>query len=164
MNIATNFQEIERKFLIRSLPVDLEHATFTSYERFYLYADESVEMRIQKKDGQYELERKVASSHLWIRDSYKIEITEMEFLNLQKSVIGNQILYKKYRAMSSPNVSIKKYAGNVEGFMLAEIGFLTLEEAEQFQPFDWLDREISHESFSKDSGLMYLTASPLAKM
>ena len=161
MNLSTNFQAIERKFLVKFLPDDLVNMASSFCERYYLYTDDSVELRIQRKGDQYEMERKVAGTHSWVRDSFKAKMTEKEFLHLQKSVIGNPVLFEKYRVSSSPNVSIKKYSGHVDGFMLAEVDFPTLEEAQLFQPFDWLGREISDESFSRDSGLIHLSASPL---
>lgn len=161
MNLATNFEAIERKFLVKSLPVDLANTQSSLCERYYLYADEITELRIQKKGDRYEMERKVEGAHSWVRNSFKAQLIEGEFLNLQKSAVGNPIIFQKYRISSGPNVSIKKYSGHVDGFMLAEVDFPTLEEAQLFQPFDWLGREISDESFSRDSGLIHLSVSPL---
>lgn len=49
--------EIERKFLISKMP-DLSNFESVRYERYYIYRDGNIEMRVQKKGEQYEIERK----------------------------------------------------------------------------------------------------------
>ena len=49
--------EIERKFLIKRMP-DLSNFESVIYERFYIFRNDIVEMRVQKKGEKYEIERK----------------------------------------------------------------------------------------------------------
>jgi hypothetical protein len=55
--------EIERKWFIKKLP-DLQGLKSISYERYFLFIGDAVEVRIQKKGDKFEFERKSQISKL----------------------------------------------------------------------------------------------------
>lgn len=69
--------EIERKWFVKTLP-DLSGLTPVSYERYFLFIGDTVEVRIQKKGNKFEFERKSQISKL-TREEQKFEITEEEY-------------------------------------------------------------------------------------
>lgn len=69
--------EIERKFLVKALP-DLAGKEKIEYERYYLFNQDGIELRIQRKGPKFEIEHKVLVSELE-RTKEKVEISQGEF-------------------------------------------------------------------------------------
>lgn len=156
MKICTSFQEIERKFFVRELPT-LEMLPCIYYERRYLYLDGTTEVRIQHKGDFYELERKVADiASPLSRWSAKMKLSEGEYRTFAEYALGRSICFYKYY-LPEQSVSIKYYAEQLQGFMLAEIEFSSLATANAFTPLPWMSDEVSHLSIARDSGLIYTT-------
>ena len=145
--------EIERKFLIRSLP-DLSLLPKIEYERYFLFISESIEMRIQKKGNVYEFERKEVRDNL-SRIGNTIQISPDEFAALKKSTIG-EIIRESYTYANNPDISIKIYHGKFEGLQRVEVEFKTIEEAKDFQPMPWFGREITDTKLAQDKKLLQL--------
>jgi CYTH domain-containing protein len=146
--------EIERKFLIKQLP-DLSRLEKVSYERYFLYHDKGVELRVQHKGDKYELERKVSVSETE-RTREKIEISQDEF-NLFKSLATNAIIRDSYTISDNPDISIKIYHGTYEGLIRAEVECDSTDELTQFEPPAWFGQEITHTPLARDGELMKLS-------
>lgn len=158
MQTPPNDAEIERKFLPTEIPFDLNQLSSTECERYYLYADERTEMRIQKKGELYELEHKVQSQESPLRrENSKIILTQSEWDILKAKAEGGAITYSKFQ-LPIEGASIKRYSGKLEGLMLLEVEFKTLEEAHAFQPEAWMGRELSGQKLSRDSGLILFSS------
>lgn len=151
-------EEIERKFLPTEIPFDLHQLPSAECERYYLYADERTEMRIQKKGELYELEHKVQSKESPLRrENSKITLTQSEWDILKAKAEGHAITYSKFR-LPFEGGSIKRYSGKLEGLFILEVEFKTLEEAHAFQPEAWMGRELSEQKLSRDSGLILFSS------
>lgn len=147
--------EIERKFLIKRMP-DLSNLKSVIYERYYIYRDAVVEMRVQKKGERYEIERKQKINELKSEKS-KMEISESEFEALKK--FGGEIITREgFFISSNPNVSIKIYHGKYEGLKKVEVEFDSELEANNFQIPDWYGQEITNSIVSRDSKLLDLNS------
>ncbi len=146
--------EIERKFLIKSLP-DLSQSRCISYERYFLSNDPGFEERIQKKGEDYEIERKFKISDL-SRKTEKQPISKEGFELLKKSV-SRSIIRDSYDISSSPRITIKIYHGDHEGLVRAEVEFTSEEEAKSFVPPDWMGEEITNTKLGRDSELVKLS-------
>ncbi len=146
--------EIERKFLIKALP-DLSQKEKVSYERYYLFDKDGVELRVQKKGDKFELERKVHISDTE-RTREKLEISEGEF-NLLKTLSSKVIIRDSYEISKSPDVTVKVYHGQYEGLVRAEVEFESTEELEKFQAPSWFGTEITSSPLARDSQLLRLS-------
>jgi len=146
--------EIERKFLIKNLP-DLSSIQAVKYERYYLFVGNSIELRIQRKNDEYELERKVATGDL-SRTSQFCQLSFEEF-ELLKKLSSRAIIRDAYQISELPDVSIKIYHGDYEGLVRAEFEFSSEAEANAFIPPDWCSIEITKSDLGRDSRLMNLT-------
>jgi CYTH domain-containing protein len=163
MNLATNYAEIERKFLLRgTMPLGVVTHT-TEVHRHYLYFDPQTELRIQKKgEDHYELERKILDVNApLLRWSMKAPLTVGEFERLRACAIGNPIHYKKHRTNIS-GTSIKEYFNQLAGLFIVEAEFPDLASAQNFHPAQpWMNVEITDLKYSRDSGLIHLTSAEL---
>jgi CYTH domain-containing protein len=147
-------QEIERKFLAKSLP-DLSGKECISYERYFLKIESDFEERIQKKGDKYEKERKFKTSNL-SRETEKQEISKEDFDVFKKSA-SKSIIRDSYKISDTPNITIKIYHGDYEGLIRVEVEFSSEEEAKNFQSYDWMGKEITDTKLGKDAKLIQLT-------
>ncbi len=146
--------EIERKFLIKKMP-DLSNFKSIKYERYYIFKTDKIELRVQSKEGKFELERKEIVSKLKSIKT-KLEISKEEFEKL-KSLSSQVILRESYILSVNPEISIKRYQGKHEGLKKIEVEFKSEEEANLFQPEFWYGKEITNSIVSRDSKLLDLT-------
>lgn len=152
--------EIERKFLIKTMP-DLSNFESVIYERYYIYRDEKIEMRVQKKGDKFEIERKEMVNELNAIKT-KMEISAPEFEKLKK-LSTEAILREGFFISSSPDVSIKIYHGKHEGLKKIEVEFGSEEEAKAFQIPSWYGKEITDSILSRDSKLLDLKEEEIKK-
>jgi adenylate cyclase len=146
-------QEIERKFLVKRLP-DLSKRECINYERYFLKIEADSEERIQKKGDKYEKERKFKISDL-SRKTEKQEISKEDFDVLKKTA-SKSIIRDSYKISDIPNITIKIYHRNYDGLVRAEVEFSSEMEAKNFQPYNWMGKEITNTQLGNDSRLIKL--------
>lgn len=151
--------EIERKFLVSTMP-DLSDITPVRYERYYLIVKNGIEERIQKIDDHYTYEKKTAIDE-YTRSTDKRDISKGEYENLKHSS-SKAIVRDSYKI--SPNLSIKIYQGDYKGLIRAEVEFLSVEDAKNFQPKSWMGDEITNTPLGKDSNLLQLDPESVTKL
>ncbi len=147
--------EIERKFLVREMPIDISKQAPKVYERFYLEVAPDFEDRIQMVDDRYYREKKRRVSDLE-RTKEKEEISKEEFERLKQDA-GNAILRESFFVSQEPEISIKVYKGRFEPLVRAEVEFETEVEAKKFIPLYWMGKEITDSPLGKDSKLILLS-------
>ena len=147
-------KEIERKFILKDISI-LKNLNYIEYKRYFLFLDESVEIRIQKKGDKYEFERKLINSQLEAQKQ-KFEITKSEFEELNKKSIFS-ITRKSYLYSKKPEISIKIYEKKFKGLNRIEVEFNSIEEAKKFKTPSWFGEEITHSKLGKDKQLVQLT-------
>ncbi len=146
-------KEIERKFLIKKLP-DLSLLKKYSYERYFIFNKNSIEIRIQKKWEIYEFERKVKENNLSSLKQ-KFEISKEEFDCLKK-ISDKSIFRDSYIYSENPSITIKIYHKKFKWLKRVEVEFLDEESAKNFKPYTWFWKEITNLSIWKDSKLISL--------
>lgn len=144
--------EIERKFLVKYLPV-IEVAA-TNFERYYIFTDERIELRLQKVGDNYEIEHLERKSEHG-RSSSKFPISQGEF-NILKTLGKNVIHRDSYFYQNNPNITIKIYHGDYEGLVRVEVEFGNEIEARDFKPLEWFGAEITDLKIGQDSTLIQL--------
>lgn len=147
-------KEIERKFLIKNMP-KLEDLEVVDYERYFIYNQAGVEIRIQKKWDIYQFERKETQNNLSAK-KLKYEITKTEFEQLKKQA-PYWIFRKSYRVSKEPKISIKIYSGRYEWLNRVEVEFTSQKNAQDFVLLDWFGEEITDSSLWRDSKLVELS-------
>ena len=144
----------ERKFFVKTIPELSPNLKVTRYDRHFLENKVNNQIRIQSKDGLFELEKVfVISQHQ--RKIEKKKITEKEFVELSKKSIGH-ISRDSYSISENPPITLKVYHGQFKGLRRVEVIFSSLEQSERFSPPDWFGREITGSPLSRDSELLNL--------
>lgn len=151
-------KEIERKWILPKLP-DMGNQTPVNYKRYFLFINESIEVRIQRKGDKFEFERKIESNNL-TRIREKFEITKAEFNYFKQYTIGS-IERESYLI---DGVSINVYKGKYSGLIRAELEFNTEKIAKQFKTPDWFHQEITDSPLGKDKKLVRLQTSEFNRL
>jgi len=146
--------EIERKFLVQKIP-DLREFKSLNYERYFLFKNEFVEIRIQKRGDIYEFERKENQNNLSAK-KIKFEISEDEFLKLKENSI-NSIRRKSYIISRNPNITIKVYDEKYCDLIRIEVEFDSELDAKKIVPLEWFGKEITNSNLGRDSKLIDLS-------
>jgi adenylate cyclase len=144
-------KEIERKWIVKSLPINIDQTPLL-YERHFLFNQDGIEIRIQKKGEVYEFERKVEVSDL-TREGQKFIISPAEFESLKKISTGSIIR----ESIVIDGISVKAYKGKFSGLIRAEVEFNNEHEAQEFIPPVWFGTEITNSVLGMDKRLMMLS-------
>lgn len=138
--------EIEKKFLVDTLPVDLAGYDVWEIEQHYLCAEPTI--RIRKKNEQFILTYKshipMPEDLLCVAEETELPLTEEAFVHLREKCDGQGIRKTRYRLPYHQwTIELDVFHGRHEGFVLAEVEFATVEESRTFIPPDWFGREVS---------------------
>lgn len=152
--------EVERKWLISSFP-ESESLTTENIEQVYLSLTDSIEIRIRKKTT-----NKVTKSILTIKSlgamirrefEYNIPIIDYEELKQFCSIraISKKRYYFKNSLFGSNinEVVIDRYLNHLSGLIIAEVEFLTIEDANKFNSPEWFDKEVTKDLRYKNVNL-----------
>ncbi len=152
MNI--NNKEIERKFLIKKLPDNLE--SFKKHHIIQAYVCTNPTIRIRKRDDEYIFTFKGAG--FIEKTEFEHPLTKEQFTGLMKKTEGRVIEKFRYIIPLENGLmgELDIYKGDLEGFMNVEVEFRSLEEAEGFKPPLWFGEDISFDRrFSNASLALY---------
>ncbi|MEY8391346.1 CYTH domain-containing protein [Lachnospiraceae bacterium 45-W7] len=147
--------EIERKFLIKSLPERLQDYSFHQIEQGYLCSDPVV--RIRRQDEDYFLTYK--SRGLMVREEYNLPLTKDAYEHLLPKVDGILISKKRYLIPLESGLTIELdiFAGELAPLILAEVEFDTEEAAHAFTPPDWFGKDVTYSTDYHNSVLSQKT-------
>ncbi|MCM1040538.1 MAG: CYTH domain-containing protein [Ruminococcus sp.] len=163
--------EIERKFTIKTLPVNLEQYPFHLIEQAYLNTDPVV--RIRKEDDSYYLTYK--GKGLLAREEYNLPLNEQSYYHLREKADGNIISKRRYLIpvenptfasdfqmtddQISLTIELDIFEAPFSGLIIAEVEFPNREMAEAFQPVDWFGADVTNDPAYHNSNLSRKTFS-----
>ena len=130
--------EIERKYLISSLPEHLEQYPHRQLEQGYLSTSPVV--RVRKDDDKYELTYK--SKGLMVREEHNLPLTKESYEHLRTKIDGRLITKKRYCIPY--------------GIYTIELEFPTEQEANAFTPPDWFIEDVTFSPLYHNSFLSQL--------
>lgn len=146
--------EIERKYLIGTLPADYRTWPFRQIEQAYLSTDPTI--RVRREDSQYYMTYK--SKGLLVREEYNLPLTREAYEHLLSKADGIVLTKKRYLKPlaeayapdpvpaglpSSLTIEMDVFGGAYEGLVLAEVEFPTEEAALSFVPPAWFGKDVT---------------------
>ena len=135
--------EIERKYLLKKLPDNLDTYRHRHLEQGYLCTAPVV--RIRKDDDRYELTYK--SGGMMVRQEYNLLLTKESYEHLKKKVDGRLITKKRYMIpYEKYMIELDVFENDLAPLVLAEVEFETEGEANSFTPPEWFGKDVT---FSK---------------
>lgn len=143
--------EIERKFLVKELPSDLDSYPHRMLEQGYLCTSPVV--RIRKDDTSYELTYK--SVGLMMREEYNLPLTEDAYRHLLPKTDGNLISKERYCIPldADHTIELDIFHGALAPLVLAEVEFSSEEDALAFLPPEWFAKEVTSDPAYQNSHL-----------
>ncbi|MDQ6625577.1 MAG: CYTH domain-containing protein [Verrucomicrobiota bacterium] len=139
-------REIERKFLVRKLPMNLAQFPHAQIEQGYLaIAPEGVQVRLRQSGETHSLTFKRGRGNA--REEREVELTAEQFAVLWPGTDGKRLAKTRYNVpLGDCVVEIDIYSGRHEGLVVAEVEFDDEQSALAFQPPDWLGDDVTHDS------------------
>ncbi len=143
--------EIERKFLIDTLPENISQYPFRQLEQGYLCTEPVV--RIRREDDDYYLTYK--SKGLMVREEYNLPLTKDAYQHLLPKIDGILITKKRYLIPLSEKLTIELdiFEDALAPLVLAEVEFTSEEEANAFTPPEWFGEEVTYSTKYHNSTL-----------
>jgi adenylate cyclase len=132
--------EIERKFLVKSLPKGLPQGT--AIIQGYLAHDEHLEVRIRQSGNRHTLT--VKEGRGLMRRETEIEISASQFNELWPSTAGRRV--EKTRSAVNCGkftVEVDRYLGSLAPLVTAEVEFSSAAESEEFVKPEFLGAEVT---------------------
>ena len=133
--------EIERKYLIDTLPEDYQDYPCRHIEQAYLNTDPVI--RIRKDNNKYELTYK--SAGLMSRQEYNLPLDDKSYEHLLTKIDGRLIKKKRYMIplSSALTAELDIFEGDLAPLMLVEVEFDTEDAANSFSPPDWFGEDVT---------------------
>lgn len=146
--------EIERKYLIHTLPDHLEQYPKRELEQGYLCTAPVV--RIRKDNERYELTYK--SKGLMVREEHNLPLTEEAYTHLKTKIDGRLISKTRYLIPlgEALTVELDVFHGDLAPLLLAEVEFPDEESANRFTPPDWFGEDVTFSNKYHNSNLSKL--------
>lgn len=149
--------EIERKYLVKTLPDHLEQYPCRQIEQGYLNTDPVV--RIRRSNDSYILTYK--GKGLMVREEYNLPLNEESFTHLKGKIDGLLIQKRRYLIPLAEKYTIELdvFEGELAPLVLAEVEFETEEEANTFVPPEWFGEDVTFSTKYHNSTLSQRTFS-----
>ena len=143
--------EIERKYLIDSLPEHLDDFPHKELEQAYLCTNPVV--RVRREGEEYVLTYK--SGGLMVREEYNLPLNQEAYEHLLKKADGIVISKTRYILPEKEGLRIELdvFHGKHDGLILAEVEFPTKEAANAYCPPEWFGEDVTYSTKYHNSNL-----------
>ncbi len=133
--------EIERKYLVKSIPENLKDFPCRIMEQGYLNIAPVI--RIRKDNDNFELTYK--SKGLMVREEYNLPLTKEAYEHLLLKIDGRLIKKRRYMIPLEGNLTaeLDVFEGELTPLILAEVEFPDEDSARSFTPPDWFGEDVT---------------------
>ena len=134
--------EIERKYLIHTLPEDLDRYPVLLIEQAYICTDPVI--RIRREDDHFYVTCK--GQGMLAREECNLPMSEQAYRNLLTKTEGTIITKKRYLIPIGNGLTAELdcFLGAWQGLQLAEVEFPDLETAGSFEPPSWFGEDVTY--------------------
>ena len=135
--------EIERRFLVKELPDNLEQYLHEDIVQGYLSTEEGTSIRLRHQgDNYYQTIKKGTGK---IREEIEIPISKPMYDILWNETKGRRIKKTRYEIPDGENIiQLDIYSGKkLKGLETVEVEFKSIEECDNFTPCEWFGAEVT---------------------
>ena len=144
--------EIERKFLIRKLPEAPD--MFEHSELLQGYLSRNPVVRIRKDGEKYELTYKSGAG--MAHEEANLPLSEESFYHLLEKIDGKTIEKTRYRIpYGNFTIELDIFHGHMDGLVMAEVEFESVEQALSFTPPDWFGEDVTSDRNYRNATMAY---------
>ncbi len=141
--------EIERKFLVKELPADLQSYRYHVIEQGYLNITPAI--RVRREDDTYYMTYKSRKAHAEGNDDhigqteYNLPLDQESYEHMVRKADGNVIRKKRYLIPTENDLTIELdvFDAPYEGTIIAEVEFPSEEAAKAYKPADWFGEDVT---------------------
>ncbi len=145
--------EIERKFLLKSFPPRAKSTKKILMEQAYISTKPVI--RIRKENDEFVLT--VKGKGLIEREEFQLKISEKEYTKLKEKIEYNIIKKTRYiYHIDGIKYEVDEFDGKLKPLLTAEVEFSTKEEADNFIPPEWIEKELSLDARFQNANLCQL--------
>ncbi len=150
--------EIERKFLISSLPEQLEKYPMCLMEQAYLCREPVLRVRREECKEEKKFILTYKSKGLLEREEYNLPLDENSYQHLRAKADGRWITKKRYQIPEKDGLCIELdvFEGELAGLVMAEVEFPDKEAAEAYHAPEWFGKEVTYDPAYHNSNLSLL--------
>lgn len=158
--------EIERKFLLDTLPDNLDRYKCLKMEQAYISTHPVIRIRQQINDSTAKYFLTVKSTGLMTRQEYELEIDPDEYNNLLTKAEGNIITKNRYIIPLNDSLTLELdvFKDSFAGLVIGEIEFPDEECAKKYTPPAYLSEEVTFDSKFHNSSLSTMAADEISKL
>ncbi len=143
-------KEIERKFLVKELPSNIDEYPYHELEQGYLNTAPVV--RVRKEDDSYYLTYK--GKGLLEREEYNLSLTKEAYDHMIQKADGNIISKRRYLIpFNGYTVELDVFNKPFQPLIIAEVEFPSIDEALSFQPPEWFGDDVTKDHTYSNSYL-----------
>ena len=145
--------EIERKFLIKKLPDNLEEYDYHIIEQGYLCTDPVV--RVRRQDDEYYMTYK--GKGLMAREEYNLPLNKEAYEHLVEKADGNVIRKTRYLIPDRDTgltIELDVFKEPIAPLILAEVEFDSVEAANSYIMPDWFDKDVTEDRRYHNSNMI----------
>ena len=153
--------EIERKFILKSMPKGLKDCKKDFITQFYLHSNEK-EYRVRDVNHKkFYVTEKFGSGIE--RQEFEYEISEEEFQSLLEKASEDVIKKVRfYYPLANKTAEIDFYLGKLKGLRTVEVEFPSLAEAKKFKEPSWFGKDVTKSKKYKNINLQNTSFSDIA--
>ncbi len=133
--------EIERKFLVKELPDNLDSYPHTQIEQGYLSTGPVV--RVRQDGDSYYLTYK--GGGMMVREEYNLPLTKKAYFHLREKADGHLITKVRYRIPLDDGLTAELdiFSGVMEGLIMVEVEFPDEQSAFTYEPPAWFGKDVT---------------------
>ncbi len=155
--------EIERKFLLETLPEDLKYIQKARIKQGYLALEKDREVRLRQKEKTCYQTVKIGSGLR--RKELETEISQSQFDLFWEATEGLRLEKIRYTTLwQEMEVEIDAYQGSLQGLYTAEVEFVDKKEAALFQPPPYFGEEVTFDKRYMNRSLARIDAHQLHQL
>lgn len=145
--------EIERKFLVKKRPPNLDTYPHKEILQGYLaIAESGTEVRLRQKGCRFYQTVKIGAGLK--RQEVEVAVTFEQFERLWPLTAGKRVEKVRYEiAHGSFTIELDVYRGALAGLLVAEVEFVSEAESQAFSPPKWFGEEVTEDKRYKNKNL-----------
>jgi len=141
MTEENDFLEIERKFLVKQIPVKLDQYPKRELLQGYIASNPVLRLRRSDSDCMFTFKNGIGLE----REEFESPLTQAQFEELWSLVSGKEIAKTRYFIPLAGGFTAEfdMYHGRLQGLFTVEVEFSSVEQAETFTPPDWFGEDVT---------------------
>ena len=146
-------REIERKFIIKKLPENLDQFQVEKILQGYLKLEnDELEIRFRKIGDKYF--QTIKKGNGLNREEIELSLTKEQFVSLWPLTKQYRIIKSRYHIpFDNYTIELDIYEGKYKGFIASEVEFPSEKEAKEFNPPKWFGPEVTNEYSLQNNNL-----------